>query len=369
MMSSPRRLEDADDFVATWMSDYSIIYQNCFQTNDWLTFSLCPGDSSCKTGCSGGADYLVDIHVFLEAYLQAKVDSKAYACMAAQEKCGQAGTDDDAACYEAAGLEGCNDNDEGGNNNNNAFDIEEFTSCRAFDDNYWVGPYCAQDNYNIYLGVFSDYNCAYMVDPSVLSNAYDGYVLPYTNSSIITSGECATCEDEYKALRNYYNDDDGNNNNDDGNNNGNVLDQCEYLYTNTGKCESNLEVNNWNGDGSSCSYIEQLQADESVTIGGPRKKNIVTTTSEEVIENAAVYVDKVKEAISAASLEEMAIALGVAVAMILVICCCCYCYCCRGGRSKSVATAAGGGGSRGGRTRREPQEEDWYLRDGRERLV
>ena len=49
-------------------------------------FKLCPTDT-CGSGCSGGADYVIDMNEFVSAYLEYKEELKEQQCEDIRENC------------------------------------------------------------------------------------------------------------------------------------------------------------------------------------------------------------------------------------------------------------------------------------------
>ena len=250
--TTSRRLEDD----MSWMKGYTVRYENCFHTDHVATFRLCPSGNSCKSGCYGGGDYILDLNFFVDAYTEAQMGAREYRCEMARENCNY---DDDAMCYQDAGLSYCDDKNE----DKNGFDLQEWLECNQLEDGYYVGPYCGEDNYNIFLGVFSDEDCTVQVESDIFMDIM-GYELPYASKGII-SDECANCKEH--ALE------EDQNGGDDADDDDDVIEQCEELYNEATKCETTLEKSY--ADTSGCDYIGQLQADEAVTVGSPTIKRSV----------------------------------------------------------------------------------------------
>merc|ERR1711966_594041 len=116
----------------------------------------------------------------------------------------------------------------------------------------FVGPYCSANGKSINLGVFMDEYCSSSATEGIYEKTHYGKALPYSSESIV-SNDCISCMRPAE--------DDGNNNNNNNNNknynNGDynynqnqnqnqeepeVLEMCESLYEEAGKCESNLNV-------------------------------------------------------------------------------------------------------------------------------
>jgi hypothetical protein len=75
---TPRHLEEDNDY--SWMSGYTLKYENCFADKGMVSFRLCPRDNSCQSGCSEGGQYLVDFWFFLDAFSEAQMGAREYAC-------------------------------------------------------------------------------------------------------------------------------------------------------------------------------------------------------------------------------------------------------------------------------------------------
>jgi hypothetical protein len=240
-----RRLEEEDgdgEGDYSWMTGYNLKYENCFSSDSVATFRLCPSESTCQQGCENGADYVADLAFFIDAYTEAQLNAREYRCEMARENCDY---DDDGQCYQAANLDYCDD----ANEDDNGFDLQEYLECTEFgDEGYYVGPYCSDtDLYSIYLGVFTDEDCSQAADVGLFESEI-GYELPYSSGSIITD-ECARCDEH--ALE------EDQNGGDDAEDEDDVLEQCESLYEEATKCESDLGTDN--ADESGCDYIQELQ--------------------------------------------------------------------------------------------------------------
>mmetsp|Transcript_13928 Transcript_13928/g.23144 ORF Transcript_13928/g.23144 Transcript_13928/m.23144 type:complete len:324 (+) Transcript_13928:150-1121(+) len=251
-----RRLEDD----MSWMNGYTVMYENCFHTDNVVSFRLCPEGDKCEAGCSGGGEYVIDLNFFVDAFTEAQMGAHEYKCEMVRENCEY---DDEDVCYQEAGMNDCVD----ANEDENGFDVQEWMECNQLDDNYYVGPYCSEDNFNIYLGVFTDAYCTTQVSSTTFYDTY-GYVLPYSNSAIIAK-ECANCR-EHAA-------DQDQNGGDDADDEDDVLEQCEELYWGASKCEENLDVDY--PDVSSCNYISELQSEESVIAGSAKSTNATSAAT------------------------------------------------------------------------------------------
>uniref|UniRef100_A0A7S3L4F3 Uncharacterized protein n=1 Tax=Amphora coffeiformis TaxID=265554 RepID=A0A7S3L4F3_9STRA len=275
-----RHLEDADEQDISWLVDYNVVYVQCSSTAQSVLYKICPrsdnadGRNSCSVDCENGADYMANLADFIDSFTEAQMEARAYRCEMARENCQY---DDDISCYDSSSgydLSYCqNDWDE-------ALDIQEWLECKEMEggedeygNKYYVGPYCASDNYNLYLGVFTDEDCTVKADDdSAYSNANEGTVLPYsaeTGESLVGSNSgnnhednehCASCKEH--ALEQDKNEGDQEDEDD-------VLEQCEDLYAYTyAKCETNLDIDN--ADESDCETISIIRDADIVTAGGIR---------------------------------------------------------------------------------------------------
>lgn len=262
-----RRLEDGaeggegeeEDAAADmdWLADYNVVYAYCFHSEQSVSYQLCPrsdnaqGRNSCMVDCQGGAEYLADLAFFVDAFTEAQMEAREYRCEYARENCQY---DDDGLCFQDENLQYCQEDwgDE--------MDIQEYLECAQIDDDYYVGPYCAEDSVSIFLGVFTDADCTEEADDnSAFYNVY-GYELPYSTESIIGSSNdganCASCKEH--ALEEDKNEGDQEDEDE-------VLEQCENMYTYTyTKCETNLDIDDPDTDG--CDYVKELKSTEDVVL-------------------------------------------------------------------------------------------------------
>ena len=74
-------------------------------------FQLCP-TNSCRS-CKNGADYVVDLNVFIEAAIEAKMTADEYNCARVQDNCycDNAYSEEQCLyqCYQNSGLTNCAD--------------------------------------------------------------------------------------------------------------------------------------------------------------------------------------------------------------------------------------------------------------------
>jgi len=294
-------------------------------------FKLCPTDS-CGSSCSDGGDYVIDMTEFVQAYMEHKMEAQEQECESVANNCYCENANDDDACvyqcYISAGIyDQCVEQD---NNNNNGgqedeFELEEALECAQLDidedaaqyymnnnqngngngnnyngNNYngnynqnggeqemdfFVGPYCSANGKSILLGVFMDEVCSYAAPDGIYEQTHYGTALPYSSESII-SNDCISCMQPAE--------DDGNNNNQNYNyNNGDdaynyqnynqnqeepeVLEMCERLYEDAGKCESSLNVYGLYSNTLACDFIKGLGKTSILTSLGNAKGSATPT--------------------------------------------------------------------------------------------
>ena len=89
LLSKARRLEDGDvDY--SWLPGYTFQFQKCYSWEAYgrddnedkeksIVFRACP-QGDCSDSCKYGADYIVDLRDYVEAYTEAKQNLKEYNC-------------------------------------------------------------------------------------------------------------------------------------------------------------------------------------------------------------------------------------------------------------------------------------------------
>jgi len=317
ILANARKLENGDEVDFTWVADYSIKFQGCHHISQWneeaddeedvriatkrlVRFRLCPTETCTLQnagGCNSGyGDYVLDMNVFLEAYVESVNQYNEARCEYLENTCG-CGDDGDNGdyclydCYVAHGMEEiCADynpynGDNGDNQQEDDFDLAEYTECaeanfgnnrRKLNDggyNYYMGPYCAEQGGAIYLGLFSDDTCTTFADEYGGQEAYykmSGKELPYGSSNVI-SMDCYSCM-EPEAQYNYN----GNDNQDDDL----VSEMCEEIYQAAGKCE--VEINQYNANYNACSYIQGIQV--------IRKNGIIVSSGSKANKTASIFI-------------------------------------------------------------------------------
>ncbi|KAL3798253.1 hypothetical protein HJC23_000167 [Cyclotella cryptica] len=308
-----------NDVYYSWVSGYSIKFQQCFASSNYyggyfggnqngdnnknnnrngfngvyeqrlVHFKLCPS-SSCSSSCENGADYVVDMNEFVNAYVESKLSVQEYNCERVRENCYCQNANNEqycqSMCYQNAGLDYCGQYQNGGNNNNNKnngqFNLQEALECRRLevDDNamqyylyknggnlnhnaqnyynynqnqnnkmeLFVGPYCANGGKKILLGVFMEETCSYAAPSGIYEKLFYGNKLPYSSDSLVTNS-CVDC----KEPDNY-----DNKNNNDQQDADKVLDVCQRLYEDAGKCESSLSSSIPYPNTYACDFIKTL---------------------------------------------------------------------------------------------------------------
>lgn len=297
LLSGARRLDGNDDF--TWVAGYSLKFQGCHHISQWneeadgedepkiqtkrlVRFRLCPS-GSCTYGDAGGCDngygdYVMDMNLFLESYIQNKMEQQEYQCeYAEQYTCGNCENNNNPEycrydCYIENGLDFCNDENPyvDDDNDKEEFELEQYMYCAEWDlpnngrkledgeddAGYFIGPYCADQGGKIHLGVFTDEFCTNFADDD--DNGWThtefyykltGEALPYSSESLIGM-DCISCQERA----------DGNNNNNNGNG-AEVGEMCDAIYQQAGKCESQLSPDSYyfSPNENACTYIEGIK--------------------------------------------------------------------------------------------------------------
>mmetsp|Transcript_8114 Transcript_8114/g.17584 ORF Transcript_8114/g.17584 Transcript_8114/m.17584 type:complete len:407 (+) Transcript_8114:129-1349(+) len=319
LSASKQRNLDGDNF--SWVAGYSIKFIKCATSDDYyggyfggeenggndrqnyngmykqrlVHYKLCP-TGSCDS-CSNGADYVIDMNVFVEAYIESKLDAQEYNCEQVRENCYY---DDETQCYMNAGLDYCGDNDNNNNNQNGQgeqFQLEDAVECSELevDDEalqyyyyqqqgnnqqqyynqngqnqngqqqemkLYVGPYCSANGKNIYLGTFMDETCSYPAPSGTFEKFNYGNALPYSaeKEESLIDDECVSCKEPQ---------DQDDQNNGDQDDEDEVLEVCERLYEDAGKCESGLEDGvTYYPNTYACDFLSTLKAPGKMSGGG-----------------------------------------------------------------------------------------------------
>jgi len=90
LMSKARRLNDEEDVDYSWLPGYSFKFEKCYswdafgreeqnRQESYVVFRACP-QGSCSSSCRHGAEYIVEMREYVEAYTQAKQNLQEYNC-------------------------------------------------------------------------------------------------------------------------------------------------------------------------------------------------------------------------------------------------------------------------------------------------
>jgi hypothetical protein len=268
LLSKARRVEEEDnydnyyeDMDINFIADYSLKFQGCHHVQQWnpnsegdedavrimtkrlVRFRLCAGascNSDSSAGCSSNyGDYVIDMDTFLQAYVEAAQNNG----------------------YYGRRLRELDEN---------GFDLTQFTECSAYQDDFYIGPYCANQGGAIKMGVFTDYTCS-----TFSSNDYyyysTGTALPYSDESLV-SMSCMSCNVNSDAYQyaNYAN----------GGADAEANDFCTNLYYTSGKCEKKMNIG-YPNEGA-CSYIDGVKI--------IREDGVIRTSANRKSKVAAVFI-------------------------------------------------------------------------------
>jgi len=275
LMASSRSLENSN-MNGDMLSQYSIKYQSCHEVSQWsdknsgstkiqierlIQFRICP-ISTCSnnksTGCASKyGDFIVDINTFVYYYLLVKQQQDAYDCDYYSTLCQSQCNDDDSdncekKCYQSYGLyDICGVQSDDGDDyvdggSGSGIDALDYAQCAAYDGfgdgAYYIGPYCVEETSNINFALFSDDECTKF--SSCNGDCFYekmGFTLPYSDASIVST-DCVSCSDGADEDPYYYTP---------------PLDECIYLYLESGKCETKMNVESAND--SACSFIKGMK--------------------------------------------------------------------------------------------------------------
>lgn len=322
LLSKARKLEQDDDEVDfTWVADFSIKFQGCHHVSQWneeaddeedvriqtkrlIRFRLCPSnycDAADAGGCSSGyGDYIIDMNIYLEAYFEAVENYNEYRCQYLEEMVCDCDDDDGKGddfdeeiclydCYVANGVDDiCAENNpynDDEQEEEEAFELREYMECANWegpDDErrkleedeveYFMGPYCAEQGGAIFLGLFTDEACTVFADEYGGTETYysiAGEDMPYGAESVVGM-ECVSCKEPVEA----------NEDGDDAEDEDEVIEMCEEIYQQAGKCESNLGIENANS--AACTYMEGIKI--------VRKNGVVEAKSASANKTASVFI-------------------------------------------------------------------------------
>mmetsp|Transcript_23245 Transcript_23245/g.50367 ORF Transcript_23245/g.50367 Transcript_23245/m.50367 type:complete len:380 (+) Transcript_23245:132-1271(+) len=115
----------------------------------------------------------------------------------------------------------------------------------------FVGPYCSANGKSIFLGTFMDETCSYPAPSGTYESFSYGAALPYSQESLVANS-CLSCKEPQDA------DDQNDGDQDDEDE---VLEVCERLYEDAGKCESGLADGvTYYPNTYACTLIQSLKA-------------------------------------------------------------------------------------------------------------
>jgi hypothetical protein len=323
LMGKARRLENDDEVDFSWVADFSIKFQGCHHVSQWnadadedndvkiqttrlVRFRLCPTES-CSTASGGGCtsgygDYIIDMNTFLESYYDAADEYSEWKCesIASQSSCGNddGNDDDEDKClydfYESQGVvDECSDNNPYNDDQEEEeqFSLADYVECaqaefnndeRRLDEEevaYYLGPYCSEQGGAIYMGMFTDDTCSSFADGQGGATTYASFAgksLPYSGKSVITM-DCFSCKENEDA-----NENDGNDNDDEDQ----VIEMCEEIYQQAGKCETGLEATGYVSESmaneNACNYISGIKV--------IRQNGIITQVGSKANKTASIFI-------------------------------------------------------------------------------
>lgn len=304
-------------FNENWVAGYAIKFQGCHHISQWndeaedeedvriatkrlVRFRLCPNDtcnSDDSQGCSSGyGDYIIDLNTYLSYYFEAMQDYQEFECEYLENyACGcnnnnNGGNEEYCLydCYAEHNMENVcmdnnpyNNNGEGGENNENKIDLEDFMECAesGLEDSYgnslYIGPYCASQGGEIRLGLFTDEACTNFADDEGGAETYTyltGGKLPYSSANVVDL-DCLSCQEPNE----------NNNGGNDAQDADDVAEVCEALYSMAGKCESHIDYGvNPYPNNNACNYMEGIKI--------VRKDGTVVTADAKANRTAAVFI-------------------------------------------------------------------------------
>lgn len=312
VLSQARLLAQNQDDAITynWVSGYSLKFQGCEAIKQWndnanddadvriatkrlVLFRLCPSDTCSArkaAGCNSGyGDYVVDMDVFVEAWLEAhqqQIETKCQSYL--NSNCNCQDSDDKADdfnadyceydCFKKTDMTECIDrnpyvDDQGQQQQVNMQDYAECKQLNNVNDDgnaYYMGPYCSEQGGAITLGVFNDDACTEFATVSYAT--ITGMQLPFSESSSIVTADCISCLEQ-------NNDQNGNDQYDADQ----VRDSCEQLYTYAGKCEAALPSGMVTSpNNNACSFMNGIRV--------VRKDGIIDTGSSRPSATATAFI-------------------------------------------------------------------------------
>jgi len=215
-------------------------------------------------------DYVVDLNTFVYAYLEGKAEEEEGRCEIYEDYCsdlcGASGYDanngdDDASntclakCYRKFGLN-CD-------TYVNNIDPIDYAQCAALDfqndddagNEYYLGPYCADQGGVIKMGIFTDNTCSTFAECG--ASCYEtktGYNLPGAGDNGLISESCMSCSSNYATLEKTVNAKESISDF----SYGYTRNVCTNIHTYAGKCESHMSKSPDKTE-AGCSYINGIK--------------------------------------------------------------------------------------------------------------
>jgi len=233
-------------------------------------------------------DYVVDLSTFVSAYLVGKAEEEEGRCELYADYCGDKcdaqGANDDiyadesqggnaqdsclSQCYQGFGLT-CGYSEY-------VIDPYDYAQCAQLDlatdddanDEFYLGPYCAEQGGSIKMGVFSENTCTtFATCDADCAEEKLGYSIPGSDGNGLISNSCMSCSENYVNIEKTNNgDSDGNLKNFDF---GATRSTCSAIYNYAGKCEKHMKNSDDKTD-AACSYISGVQVLTSEGTVDPR---------------------------------------------------------------------------------------------------
>jgi hypothetical protein len=242
------------------------------------------------------------MNTYLDAYVEALENYDEWHCQYIAEMVCDCADDDAKAddfdqdiclwdCYVENGVETkCADRnpyEEDGQEQEEAFQLGDYMECARWEVNngrrqldqdeveYFMGPYCANSGGTIFLGIFTDDDCSVFADDyggKELYQTVTGAALPYGETSVIDM-ECFSCKEPA----------DINNDGNDAEDEDEVIEMCEQLYQQAGKCETNLATGGSNVlNTNACTYMEGIKV--------VRNNGTITKSASKANKTASIFI-------------------------------------------------------------------------------
>ena len=237
-----RRMEQTVIPRDEWLAHYSLQFQGCDEFPDFgddpnggshvhvrtkrvVRFRFCPSN---KKGChSGYGDYAIDMNSFMEHYSSYILSQDKH--MAWKDKKHLLA---DTACteYKPPG--------------------HSHSHADHHHHQYFVGPYCASNGRDVFLGLFSDDSCTVYADPTKGVDTYNtishGDELPYSKESLIEADtiSCANEKTEHQKGEDP--------------NEASLL--CRLVHSFAAKCEFRMKgIPKAQQNNGGCSYLDSIE--------------------------------------------------------------------------------------------------------------